>query len=140
MSEFDSGDDLFDGICTPPPTEEVKQKPAKRKQPDDEYGEYDDDEFAQIVEDCSEEIAAASAKRPKLDGRSHVSDLARGILANKFGYDSFRHEQEGAISAILNGDNALAIFPTGAGKSLCYQVTLSLVREHVIERQRDPMN
>ncbi|KAH8902493.1 ATP-dependent DNA helicase [Coniochaeta sp. PMI_546] len=95
--------------------EDVQQQPSKRKQLEDEYGDYDD---------AVEEIA--SAKRPRLDSRNakakSVSELARAILAEKFGYESFRHEQEGAINAVLKGDNALAIFPTGAGKSLCYQI------------------
>ncbi|OIW32908.1 ATP-dependent DNA helicase [Coniochaeta ligniaria NRRL 30616] len=112
MSEYDSGDDLFDGICTPTNEE---QQPGKRKQSEDEYGDYDD---------ALEEIA--SAKRPRLDSANSedksVSKVATAILAEKFGYESFRHEQEGAINAILRGDNALAIFPTGAGKSLCYQI------------------
>lgn len=50
-------------------------------------------------------------------------ELARKLLADKFGYPAFRHEQEGAIRRILSGENTLVIFPTGAGKSLCYQVS-----------------
>lgn len=52
--------------------------------------------------------------------------VARGLLKEKFGYDSFRHEQEGAIKHVLSGQNTLVIFPTGAGKSLCYQVSANL--------------
>ncbi|KAI0405162.1 ATP-dependent DNA helicase recQ [Xylaria palmicola] len=48
--------------------------------------------------------------------------LARSILKRDFGYDDFRHEQAAAIRSILQGSNALVIFPTGAGKSLCYQI------------------
>ncbi|AOE88013.1 RecQ family ATP-dependent DNA helicase [Pseudomonas sp. TCU-HL1] len=43
-------------------------------------------------------------------------------LAKVFGYDSFRPGQEAAISAVLAGRSAAAIFPTGSGKSLCYQL------------------
>lgn len=53
--------------------------------------------------------------------------LARRLLKEKFGYDSFRHEQEAAIRRILSGKSALVVFPTGAGKSLCYQVGISSV-------------
>ncbi|MCO6055801.1 RecQ family ATP-dependent DNA helicase [Pseudomonas sp. MOB-449] len=43
-------------------------------------------------------------------------------LATTFGYDHFRPGQEAAISAVLAGRSAAAIFPTGSGKSLCYQL------------------
>lgn len=48
--------------------------------------------------------------------------LARTLLAKKFGHKAFRSEQESAIRRILAGENTLVVFPTGAGKSLCYQV------------------
>ncbi|MBT8765641.1 RecQ family ATP-dependent DNA helicase [Metapseudomonas boanensis] len=43
-------------------------------------------------------------------------------LARVFGYDSFRPGQETAIASVLAGRSAAAIFPTGSGKSLCYQL------------------
>src|SRR5690606_4323515 len=43
-------------------------------------------------------------------------------LARVFGYAQFRPGQEAAISAVLAGRSAAAIFPTGSGKSLCYQL------------------
>lgn len=47
---------------------------------------------------------------------------AEETLKVYFGYDSFREGQEKIIEAILSGRDALAIMPTGAGKSVCYQV------------------
>ncbi|MBA6390225.1 RecQ family ATP-dependent DNA helicase [Colwellia sp. BRX10-3] len=43
-------------------------------------------------------------------------------LKTTFGFDDFRVGQEQTIMQLLNGDSSLAIFPTGAGKSLCYQL------------------
>ena len=47
---------------------------------------------------------------------------ARAALATYFGYPSFRPGQERLVGAILAGRDALGVMPTGAGKSVCYQV------------------
>lgn len=47
---------------------------------------------------------------------------ALDTLKRYFGYSSFRPGQERMVSAILSGCDALGVMPTGAGKSICYQV------------------
>ena len=44
------------------------------------------------------------------------------ILKDVFGYSAFREGQSEIIDDILAGQNILAVMPTGAGKSLCYQI------------------
>ena len=46
----------------------------------------------------------------------------RALLKRYFGYESFRPVQEEICRAILGGDDVVAIMPTGAGKSICFQV------------------
>ena len=49
-------------------------------------------------------------------------DLKHDVLKDVFGFDDFRPGQEAAIDALLAGRHVLTVMPTGAGKSLCYQV------------------
>ena len=49
-------------------------------------------------------------------------DRAQHLLETVFGYPSFRHHQADIIRTLLDGRDALALMPTGGGKSLCYQI------------------
>lgn len=48
-------------------------------------------------------------------------------LRQYYGYDSFRPGQEEAIRAVLSGGDALCVMPTGAGKSICYQLPAAVL-------------
>jgi ATP-dependent DNA helicase RecQ len=51
-----------------------------------------------------------------------MMDGKREILKRVFGYDEFRDRQEDIINCILSGRDCFAVMPTGAGKSMCYQL------------------
>lgn len=51
-----------------------------------------------------------------------MSELTRGILLKHWGYPSFRPLQEDIVDSVINGDDTLALLPTGGGKSICFQV------------------
>ncbi|WP_373288191.1 DNA helicase RecQ [Chelatococcus reniformis] len=56
------------------------------------------------------------------DVPSGLEDPKRRVLKDVFGFDDFRPGQAGAMDALLGGRHVLTVMPTGAGKSLCYQV------------------
>ena len=56
-----------------------------------------------------------------------VDPRALEALNRYFGYDSFRPGQSGIVSAILAGRDVLGVMPTGAGKSICYQIPAAIL-------------
>jgi len=68
---------------------------------------------------------------------------AHALLHSVFGFSAFRPGQEEIVRAVLDGENVLAVMPTGSGKSLCYQLPaiarsgLTLVVSPLIALMRD---
>ena len=56
-----------------------------------------------------------------------MTQTSAAILRDVFGFDGFRADQEAVIDLLSRGENALVVMPTGAGKSLCYQVPALLL-------------
>ena len=75
----------------------------------------------------------------------HMSNI-HDTLKEYFGYDSFRDGQEAVIRHLLDGKSAAAVFPTGGGKSLCYQLPalvfngLTLVVSPLIALMKDQID
>ncbi|KAI1446499.1 ATP-dependent DNA helicase [Annulohypoxylon stygium] len=123
MSDYDSGDELLESVNA-----DTLVTGAKRsRSPDDQ----------QPVREAK--VAKHSEGLVK-DEDDFFGDISKELLKEKFGYDNFRHEQFSAIKSILRGDNVLVIFPTGAGKSLCYQIpAVAFEKIDAIKNDRDGM-
>src|SRR3954470_6846876 len=57
----------------------------------------------------------------------HTKETLHQALKHFFGYDEFRLTQLQIIESVLDGEDTLAIMPTGAGKSICYQLPAMLL-------------
>ncbi|PQE04143.1 hypothetical protein CJF31_00003267 [Rutstroemia sp. NJR-2017a BVV2] len=71
---------------------------------------------------ASSEIVSQLSKKLATEEPPRIFESAVSALKRHFGLNSFRLKQEQAISWILHGQNAAVVFPTGGGKSLCFQV------------------
>ena len=61
-------------------------------------------------------------ERARVERQPTTPEQLRGLLQEAFGLEVFRPYQEAACQAIVQGHDALLVMPTGAGKSLCYQL------------------
>jgi ATP-dependent DNA helicase RecQ len=71
--------------------------------------------------------SSALRKKPAVALAYNPMTEAQAVLERVFGYQSFRLHQAAIVETLINGGDALALMPTGGGKSLCYQIP-ALVR------------
>ena len=77
--------------------------------------------------DVLREVARVVAVPPRAAAHEELLRRARATLSGVFGYADFRPGQEEIIAAALAGRDCIAIMPTGAGKSLTYQIPARLL-------------
>ena len=70
----------------------------------------------------TEETSFAAPRDAGEVRKARVTGDIHAILKSVYGYSAFREGQEDVIGAILDGRDVLGVMPTGAGKSLCYQI------------------
>ena len=70
----------------------------------------------------SDKLLGGDQTRKSTPGSMKNGNALKRILRGTFGLRKLREGQEAVISSVLRGEPTLAIMPTGAGKSLCYQL------------------
>ena len=91
-------------------------------QTDGEGGAVIDALLAKAAFRNTEETSFAAPRDAGEVRKARVTGDIHAILKSVYGYSAFREGQEDVIGAILDGRDVLGVMPTGAGKSLCYQI------------------
>ena len=98
------------------------------------------------------EALLREVREPEERGKARLAaavpetETPKQVLKRIFGYDSFRTHQKPVVDALLNGQDVLCVMPTGAGKSVCYQVPalllpgVTLVVSPLISLMKDQVN
>lgn len=68
------------------------------------------------------DLASTSKRTRTNSGKDTTLNVAQSLLQSTFGMKDFRLKQEEVIARLLTGASAVVVFPTGGGKSLCYQL------------------
>jgi len=83
-----------------------------------------------VAELCNVSLGAADRIGQRSPGiQTHLIDSARALLRERFGFSGFRPGQAEVIAQLLAGHSALAVFPTGSGKSLTARAALTWLAE-----------
>ncbi|MBM4247669.1 MAG: ATP-dependent DNA helicase RecQ, partial [Deltaproteobacteria bacterium] len=85
------------------------------------------DLFSPVAIAALREVARALAQPPPPAPPAELLARARDVLSGTFGYEAFRPGQEEVIRAVLERRDCIAVMPTGAGKSLTYQIPAQLL-------------
>jgi ATP-dependent DNA helicase RecQ len=72
-------------------------------------------------------VATAIKQTNRINSESSAGVQAKAVLAETFGYSEFRAGQEPLIAGVLSGSDCIGVMPTGAGKSLTYQIPARLL-------------
>ena len=91
-------------------------------QTDGEGGAVIDALLAKAAFQHAEDASFAAPRDAGEVRKARVTGDIHAILKSVYGYSAFREGQEDVIGAILDGRDVLGVMPTGAGKSLCYQI------------------
>ena len=67
-------------------------------------------------------VGPMTSYKENVSSQPHLIHSAEKLLQEKFGFRRFLPFQEEIIRSVLDGDDLLAVLPTGSGKSLCYQI------------------
>ena len=98
---------------------------------------------AQPRDAAAQSCESAAPAREPAPADSPAMRRARALLKERFGYDDFRPNQRDLVAAVLEGRDVLGVMPTGAGKSIVYQIPalmlpgLTLVVSPLISLMKD---